>query len=117
METLKQYEDLNEEVKAFSVSDWFLDKVFLITVPACLCLGLEAAVVWRSSLPFFLGYVLGAYAGLLAPPAVTAAILASPALLFKGKFKPTFALIFGILWLLAITSTAIGIFALRRRGF
>ena len=112
MDTLRQYEDLNEEVKSFSIADWFLEKVFLITLPACVLLGLEVAVFWHANVVFFLGYLVGSYAGLLGIPAFLAAILSSPALFFQGKFKPTFALIFGVLWLLFLLSSVIGIVAM-----
>jgi hypothetical protein len=114
VDKLKQYEDLSEEVKSFSISHFFLRKVFLLSVPASLFLALEVSVIWHTNLPFFLGYAIGCYAALLGAPAITAAVLASPALLFKKKFKPVFAVFFGILWFLYIVSAAISVIFMQR---
>jgi len=114
MDTLKQYEELSEEVKSFRISDFFLQKVFLLSVPASLFLALEMSVIWHMNLPFFLGYLIGCYAALLGAPAIIAAFLASPALLFKKRFKQVFAVIFGILWLLYLLLAAISVIFMHR---
>jgi hypothetical protein len=109
MNTLKQYEDEQTELSSGSVSfsDWFLDKVVFLTVPACLLLALNASANFHGSFMFFIGAAVGSYLFLLAVPAFLSAFFASPALLFKKKFKPVFTTLFCIFWVLSLAAAIV----------
>src|SRR5215472_10876129 len=110
MNTLKQYEAEQAELKSgtFSWSDWFMGKVFLVTIPACLLLAWNSSSMFQGSFFFFTGAALGSYAALIAVPAILAAFFASPALLFKKKFKPVFTTLFCMLWLFMLVAAIAG---------
>jgi len=56
---------------------------------------------------FFIGAAIGSYLFLIAVPAFLSAFFASPALLFKKKFKPVFTTLFSVFWLLSLAAAIV----------
>ncbi|HWX43610.1 MAG TPA: hypothetical protein VN345_20900, partial [Blastocatellia bacterium] len=59
------------------------------------------------SFMFFIGAAIGSYLFLIAVPAFLSAFFASPALLFKKKFKPVFTTLFSVFWLLSLAAAIV----------